>query len=392
MNLLHLGAENLNRISFLNNRGCGCKQLNANVIGEYDVLLDEMKEMADPEADRLMSDIAAAGGNVFAFRQMTSDPRLRDFMETHSKLPLWVDLEKIERGQNLFYRYGMTIVTLLFFSALPQGYACRNPARILVETGKMADGREILARILRTAQFLIDVMQPAGLRPAGRGVQGALEIRLLHAAVRTRLQDRDFAAGQVIINQEELAGTLGTFSVLMLEGMRGFEIDFTPEEEQAYVHVWNVVGYLMGVDERLLPSCPEAATQQFNAVKSRIQAPSEHGRELTQALLNFLHEMIPGEALDGFADTLMRHTIGEPLANALSIPRCDWTDCFLPILQRLNCWTDEAGDESQTVRKGLEKLQSKIIEGLMGYYSSEAVQVKVPRTLQSQWGLISEPA
>ncbi|MEQ9362964.1 MAG: oxygenase MpaB family protein, partial [Leptospirales bacterium] len=232
----------------------------------------------------------------------------------------------------------------------------------------------------------------ANLGPGGAGVRGAVQLRLLHSAVRTHLGGEPWAAGQVLINQEELAGTLGTFSVLMLEGMTRFDIDFTAEEAEAYVHVWNVVGYLMGIDERLLQASPAAAAEQFHAIKTRIQAPCDESRALTKALLDFLHEMIPGEALDGFADTLMRHTIGEAMANHLAIPECDWTDCFIPILKRLGCWTDQAGDASRTVSKGLELLQTKLIEGLMGYYSEEVVRVNVPASLQAEWGLGARPA
>ncbi|MEQ9364926.1 MAG: hypothetical protein RIF32_11815, partial [Leptospirales bacterium] len=117
-------------------------------------LLDQMSSLGDPETDRLMSDIVAQGGRRFAVREMAEHPWVREYMKLHSQLPPWADPAKVEKGQQLFYRYGMSIVTLLFFSALPEGYACRNPARVLMQTGNMVDGRSILQRILRTAQFL----------------------------------------------------------------------------------------------------------------------------------------------------------------------------------------------------------------------------------------------
>ncbi|MCR9143540.1 MAG: DUF2236 domain-containing protein [bacterium] len=357
-----------------------------------DALLNEMRVLGDPETDRLMSNIFASGEATLSVPEMLKHPWSGEYFAQHSRLPDWADPTKIEQGQELFYRYGMTIVTLLFFSALPEGYACRKPAEVLVRTGNMVDGRSILQRILRTAQFLIDVMMPANLTENGAGVRSAVQLRLLHSAVRTRLGCEDWAADRVLINQEELAGTLGTFSVLMLEGMQDFEIDFTPDEIDAYLHVWNVVGYLMGIDERLLQARFEDASLQFHTIKVRIQSPCQEGRALTKALLDFLHEMIPGEALDGLADTLMRHTVGEKLAADLSIPECDWTGCFIPILKRIGCWTDQAGDSSLTVRKGLEKMQTKLIEGLMGYYSAEAFQVRVPDGLRSRWGLGAETA
>ncbi len=349
-------------------------------------LLDEMRDRGDPEVDRLMSDIMASQTDV-GLSDMMRHQWTTEMFERSADLPAWADAEKIERGQALFYRYGMTIVTLLFFSALPEGYACKNPAQVLTHTGNMVDGRSILQRILRTAQFLIDVMMPGSLRPNGKGVQSAVRLRFQHSAVRTRLRNESWAGDRMLINQEELGGTLGTFSVLMLDGMRKFDIDFTPQEIDAFVHVWNVVGYLMGIDERLLHQDPDAAKQQFYAIKTRIQAPCSEGRDLTRALLDFLHEMIPGDVLDHFADTLMRDTVGKALADDLEIPDPDWTKVFLPLVKHLGFICDEAGDRSVVVCDVLQQLQTKLIEALMGHYSNEAARVSVPADLSAQWGI-----
>ena len=338
---------------------------------ELHTLLDTMCDLGDPEVDRLMSDIMASEAGI-KLGDMMRHQWTMEMFERSTGLPAWADAEKIELGQAMFYRYGMTIVTLLFFSALPEGYACKNPAQVLTHTGNMVDGRSILQRILRTAQFLIDVMMPGSLRPNGKGVQSAVGLRFQHSAVRTRLRTESWAGDRVLINQEELGGTLGTFSVLMLDGMRKFDIDFTPEEVDAFIHVWNVVGYLMGIDERLLQQDPAAAKQQFYAIKSRIQSPCAEGRDLTRALLDFLHEMIPGDVFDHFADTLMRDTIGTALADDLEIPDPDWTKVFLPLVSRVGFICDEAGDRSTVVCDILQQLQTKLIEALMGHYSNEA--------------------
>ena len=48
--------------------------------------------------------------------------------------------------------------------------------------------------------------------------------------------------------------TLMTFSYVVIEGFRTMGYDMTDRQRQGYIHCWNVVGYLMGIREELLPA------------------------------------------------------------------------------------------------------------------------------------------
>ena len=359
-----------------------------------DELLNELRLQGDAPADRLMAEIIEDGGSFLPVPALLANKRTEEFIRQHSVLPNWADLDKIARGQELFYRYGMTIVTLLFFSALPEGYACGNPARVLAYTGKLNNDREVLKRILRTAQFIIDVMEPGGLSAGGRGIESTLQIRLLHAAIRADLGRANYSCEHGIINQEELAGTMNTFSILMLDGMKKYQHDFTEEEEEAYVHVWNVVGHIIGVDKRLLCDSPAEARVLFHRIKTRIQSPCAESNELTRALLNFLHEMIPGTLFDGFADTLMRHSIGDDLANRLNIASSDWTENTIPLLRGLGYLSDTVGDHSELAQDVFQNLYRKLILGLLDLYKREpdnrSLHIKLSDELRERWA-ISQP-
>ena len=75
-------------------------------------------------------------------------------------------------------------------------------------------------RIVETSQMIIDVMQEGGLEPGGYGVRTAQKVRLMHAGVRHLLLQRDWnPAWGVPINQEDLAGTLASFSAMVLDGL-----------------------------------------------------------------------------------------------------------------------------------------------------------------------------
>jgi hypothetical protein len=69
-------------------------------------------------------------------------------------------------------------------------------------------------------------------------------VRLIHSAIRHFIGSGvwDEALGRPI-NQEDMAITLLTFSVSVLDGLRRFKIREAPEREEAYLHHWKVIGH-----------------------------------------------------------------------------------------------------------------------------------------------------
>ncbi|MCB0028391.1 MAG: hypothetical protein KDE28_10820, partial [Anaerolineales bacterium] len=53
--------------------------------------------------------------------------------------------------------------------------------------------------------------------------------------------------------------------------------------------------------------------------------PSAAGEALTDALLAFLRQQIPGRLLDGLPATIMRYCIDDNVADMLGVPRSNWT-------------------------------------------------------------------
>lgn len=352
-------------------------------------LLDRSRNAGDPELDALVDQVRARGGRLYPSPEGPRDSEVDSFLAAHSALPDWADPKLIEQGQDLFFRYGTQIITLLFFHALPEGYACERPARLLAYTRQMSDHDAILKRILRTAQFLIDVMTPGSLEAGGVGIRSAVNLRLTHSIVRTRLRGQVFADDQPLINQEELAGTLGTFSALTLDGLEYFEIDLTDEEVRAYVHAWNVVGFLMGIDAELLCASRAGSADVFNSVRERIQIPCDESVELTLALRRFLREMIPLEVADGCVETLMRKLLSPKVAADLQIPEPDWTECFISAFRVFSSYADELGDRSVMIRWCFGKLHALMIDGLMAVYQPDEPAkpaIAISDELLSGWG------
>src|SRR5690606_21151437 len=131
------------------------------------------------------------------------------------------DQAAIAPGQELFAEHGPLILMCLGHYSLPAAYAAAKGVEVLHRTAYLE--KRPAKRLFETTQMVIDVMSPGGLAAAGRGVRTAQKVRLMHAMVRHLIQHDpeqpwDASLG-VPINQEDLAGTLMTFSWLTLDGL-----------------------------------------------------------------------------------------------------------------------------------------------------------------------------
>ena len=154
----------------------------------------------------------------------------KDFLAATNVLPAWTDWNKVKLANDLFLDHGPKFLVFLYYRSLPILYSCANGAKVLVQTGRLShqnDGHKIFARcIAETGQFMLEVMKPDSLKQGGTGIQAIQKIRLIHAAIRTFTPEEKWDATVlgVPINQEDLAITLMTFSVVMIDALERFGI------------------------------------------------------------------------------------------------------------------------------------------------------------------------
>lgn len=191
-----------------------------------------------------------------------------DAAEARRRARLAADAQAFREAQHLFGRYSTEISAALLLAALPQTYATRWGPSVLVATGGLVSG--LRRRIRGTAQFLMRVMtEPEGAAesqrlPWAEAVSAAVELRVLHHTIRTGLsspqarQDPDQhdlmppGAGEghdVPLNQEDLLGTLLTFTVTVFEVLEQFGITWTRDEQEAYLRAWDKVGAFLGIGD-----------------------------------------------------------------------------------------------------------------------------------------------
>jgi hypothetical protein len=289
-----------------------------------DRLLDSKRSAGDALGDETVAQIFEHGevGVVDAlFAQLVREdevpstegiPELARYLEESRRLPDWARTDLVEQGERVFHEWSPLALSILGCASLPETYVMRGIAAVLGTTQRLET--HVRRRVLETIQMVVDVMGGGGLAPDGPGIVAAQKVRLMHAAVRHLILRRPEAGNQpqtlarqlaqldwkseygVPINQEDLAVTLMTFSHVVLRGFRTFGVGLSPEQEAAYVHCWNVVGHIMGIEQALLPENPGAASFLFETIKRRQAARTEDGRSLTASLTAFMQGLDPHPA------------------------------------------------------------------------------------------------
>ncbi len=296
-----------------------------------------LRAFADPEADRVVTEVFARGdqralGQVMAALVRSDDPipqglppRAEAYFTQTQALPAWADPQQLAIAHALFEQHGWAVALGLFTSSLPQAYCAAKGARVLLQTQGMT--RNVRRRVLETAQFVFDVMTPGGLDPAGRGIRAAQKVRLMHSTIRHLILIDgawDSASWGVPINQEDLAGTLMTFSVVILDAFAAVGIALTAAQQTAYLHLWNVVGHFLGVAQPLLPRSVDDGQALMAAIREDQWQGSVAGQQLAQALVLTMDDYLPHVVAD-LPVALVRKVAGDRVCDLLALPRNDWT-------------------------------------------------------------------
>jgi antitoxin component of MazEF toxin-antitoxin module len=222
----------------------------------------------------------------------------------------------------VFAEHGPEVLVLLCCYSLPSSYAARKGVQVLYRTAYLA--KRPNRRLFETAQMIVEVMSPGGLGPRGRGLRSAQKVRLMHAAIRHLIltdtrQPWDTAALGVPINQEDLLGTLMTFSWIVLDGLARLGVRLAPADQQAYLEAWLVVGALMGIEPALLPKTVAEAQAVTALIERRQVAASPEGREMMAALLHMMQTNVPA-AFQTVPACLIREFLPPDVAGFLGVP------------------------------------------------------------------------
>lgn len=365
-----------------------------------DDFLATQRGVGDPVADQVIADMFAHGPSGVE----TINSLLRDLVDNDdvpslslpasvreyfmaTDLPSWADRGAIDRASAFFYRYAPQIVTILHVLSLPTCYAARPGVQVLARTNRMQSN--VQRRVVETAQFVLDVMAEGGLyrdeKQFGAGIRSAQKVRLMHAAVRRFLQhDPTYdASWGVPVCQEDLAGTLYTFGAVTLSGLEKLNIDLTPTEKTDYIHAWNVVGHLLGVDSRFLHSDYETCMETSRAIGRRNNAACPEGQMMMRSLIDYLEYALPGTALDGLPSLLVHELAGTEIADILAIKKPPMSARWLSAMRAIGSFSDDLGDTFAFVRHATAIAGRLTLQGmLLSYRGSQRMPYNIPIALR----------
>ena len=245
--------------------------------------------------------------------------------------------ETVARGQRVFAEHGPEILMLLCCYSLPSSYAARKGVQVLHQTAYLA--KRPNRRLFETAQMIVDVMSPGGLDAGGRGVRTAQKVRLMHAAIRHLIQTNPDAVWDrqelgMPINQEDLLGTLMTFTWLILDGLLKQNIAVAAADQAAYLDTWLTVGELMGIEPALLPRTVADAEALTAIIERRQVAPSPEGKEMMAALLGMMHDNVP-PAFRTVPSSMIREFLPADVATFLGVPNHVFEQELIGLMERL---------------------------------------------------------
>jgi hypothetical protein len=292
-----------------------------------DVLADRVIEAMDAFGKREAWALLERGLRGEAITEAPS--AMRELIEEAAHVPAWVDWAACDRGGVLLMRAGPIGGAVLGTRSLVLGYASPGGNKPLVFSGRLKE--QAARRLNETARFVQAVCRPGGMRPFADGWQITLKVRLIHAQVRKMILESGRWKADVWghpANQHDLAGTTLLFSVSIVDGLRRLGMRVSPDEADAYIHLWRWVGRTIGVDSEVLPTSEPDAMRLAELIAITMGEPDQDSRDLTRALFESALEGATTpqgirEAQRGitFGRLICRELIGDELADKLDVPR-----------------------------------------------------------------------
>ncbi|HEY0056397.1 MAG TPA: oxygenase MpaB family protein [Pedobacter sp.] len=255
------------------------------------------------------------------------------FIANCRTLPVWADERLMKAGSAFFVKHAEQIMQLLGLLSLPYCYAAADGAMVLYLSRRLQD--DSAKRLSDTANFIWEVMNPAAFDKDGKGFSICLKIRLTHAVARyytLKSGQWDNSLG-VPVNQEDMAGTNLAFSLIVIRGLRKLGYTISYEEQQSFMHLWNVIGFLLGLEEDLIPQDGKSATALEKSISTRHFKSSEQGRELTKYLISYFNTVTDKSISKDQTLSLMRYLLGEEVSALLNIPSVSIPSYLPPILK-----------------------------------------------------------
>ena len=142
----------------------------------------------------------------------------------------------------------------------------------------------------------------------------------------------DTARNGMPCNQEELAYTLLTFGYVFLRGLRRLGLGLARQDEEDFLHAWNVLGHMLGIERTLMADTMDQASVMFDEIQARgrqLARDPDPRPALAAALMKAMEDEIPVRLFKPFPTLLTRLLCGRDAIRDLGL------NARLPLLSRL---------------------------------------------------------
>ena len=369
-------------------------------------ILDEARTEGDAIADPVIAELFR-DGDIGAVNQLMRTlvvddglpserlpPVVRDYL-ARTAAPADIESAQMELAQEVFGVVGPEILAVLGFYSLPADYAAKKGVQVLYRTGRLITNPT--RRVFETTQMVVDVMAPGGLGPEGRGLRSAQKVRLMHAAVRHLMVNDpkhswDPAFGTPV-NQEDLAGTLMSFSFLVLDGLQRLGAKLSQADRDAYFAAWMSVGRIMGIKDELIPNDFEEGRALTQLIHERQVAGSPEGVALAHALVEGYQGLLP-LLLKGAPVSLIHFFLdkdpftGQNVAELLGLPPADWTRYVVDLVVHVERFFGERNIQPSLEDRAISYVSRHFIEGLLLLErGGHRAPFFIPHDLRKRWGV-----
>ena len=258
-----------------------------------------------------------------------SHPKLSQLWEEVNTVPEWVDWDQIERGQDVFYRYGGPALTGLTYQSLLGGMGAARVVETLARTGGFST-KVARRRLFETTQHILQCTKSLeSIQPGGAGHASSIRVRLLHAAVRQRImklanqRPSYFSVEEwgVPVNDLDQIATIGTFCATLVWISFPRQGIFLREQEKAdYVALWRYIGYLLGTPTKHFETPAKAKAIMESLLYNEVH-PSEMSKILANNIIRSLEKQPPNYVSSDMLITSARWLNGNDLGDSLGLPR-----------------------------------------------------------------------
>lgn len=254
---------------------------------------------------------------------------MKELWDQLNTVPDWVDWEQLERGQDVFYRYGGANLTGLAYQSLLGGMGAARVVEVLGRTGGFST-KVARRRLFETGQHILQCTKSLdSIQPGGAGFASTIRVRLLHAAVRNRVmklaKERpdyfNVKEWGIPINDFDCIATIASFSSNLLWLSLPRQGIYPRQQEIIdYIALWRYIAYLIGCPTDVFANPSQAKAVMESLLYNEIH-PTELSKLLANNIIKSLDDQPPGYASADMLVATARWLNGHELCDALGLPR-----------------------------------------------------------------------